>query len=116
MAPLLVELGVHPSCAAATSGLMVLFSSTNAVAAFAAAHRLDAVHAAMFGSICMVAACAGTFLIGKWVRRSGMASSLVLLLAAIIAVGAVATIVSSGRQAVREMLGPVDASAMVFCN
>lgn len=63
------ELGVHPQAASATSGLLVLFSASSAMLSFAAAGRLDLQYAAVFGTGCMVAAFAGTFVIGRAVRR-----------------------------------------------
>jgi uncharacterized membrane protein YfcA len=104
MAPLLLELGEHPSSAAATSGLMVLFSASTAALGFSLAGRLSLAHAAVFGGLCLVAALLGTLLIGGAVRRSGQASLLVLLLAGMIGLGALATATFSGCQAVADLV------------
>lgn len=74
---------------------MVLFSASTAVLAFAAAGRLPLGHAAVFGPACLAAAFAGTFVIGRAVRRTGRASLLVLLLAGIIGVGAAVTVAAA---------------------
>lgn len=116
MAPLLLELGAHPSAAAATSGLMVLFSASTAVLAFAAAGSLDLTYATVFGSSCMAAALLGTLLIGRAVRRSGRGSCLVLLLAAIMGLGAVATTAFSGRRAVLDLWHGTHLGMPPFCN
>ena len=113
--PSLPELGVHPQSASATSGLLVLFSASTAVLAFAAAGRLNLQYAAVFGSTCFVAAALGTFLIGRAVRRSGRASLLVLILAGIIAAGAVVTTAFSGVQAVRDLASGTHLSGGSFC-
>ena len=115
LARLPAELGVHPSSAAATSGLCVLFSASTALGAFAAAGRINLVYAAVFGTACLAAACLGTFLIGRAVRRSGLASSLVLLLAAVIGLGALATTVFSGRTAVLDLMHGASVSGPGFC-
>ena len=99
-----VELGVAPAAASATSTLMVLFSASTAVLAFAAAHRLNLQYGATFGCACLAAAAAGTFLIGRAVRRSGHASVLVLLLAGIIGVGAAVTLALSGGRIVLDLV------------
>lgn len=106
---------MHPQSASATSGLLVLFSASTAVLAFAAAGRLNLQYAAVFGSTCFVAAALGTFLIGRAVRRSGRASLLVLILAGIIAAGAVVTTAFSGVQAVRDLASGTHLSGGSFC-
>lgn len=49
MSPLLLELGVHPLVAAATSSLMVLFSASTAALAFAFDHLLNITYALVYG-------------------------------------------------------------------
>lgn len=82
---------MHPQAASATSGLMVLFSASSAVLAFAAAGRLPTQYALVFGAACLAAAFVGTAAVGRLVRRSGRASLLVLILAGVITTGAVVT-------------------------
>ena len=98
--PLLLELGVHPAAASATSALMVLFSASSAVVSFAAAGRLPGACAALLAPACLAAAAAGSLVIGGAVRRSGRASALVLILAGVIGLGAAATVAFAGRHAV----------------
>ncbi len=78
-----VELGVHPQASSATSGVMVLFSASVAAVSFAASGRLNVPYAALFGGACLAAAFLGVVVVGRLVKRSGRASLIVLLLAAI---------------------------------
>lgn len=105
LSPLFLELGAHPAAASATSGLLVLFSSSIAVLSFGAAGRLPLPWAAVFGPACLAAAFVGTFIVGRWVRRSGRASALVLLLACIMGAGAAVTAAVGGAAAVAALAG-----------
>ena len=116
IAPLLLELGAHPQAASATSALLVLFSASSAVISFAAAGRLNLPYAALFGCACLVSAAAGTFLIGRAVRRSGRASVLVVLLAGCVGAGALATLGYSGRRAVIDLMRGEHSAGGSFCN
>lgn len=49
VAPLLLELGLHPLVAAATSSLMVLFSASTAALAFGFQGALNVTYALIFG-------------------------------------------------------------------
>ena len=62
---------------------MVLFSASVAAVSFAASGRLNVPYAVLFGSACLVAAFLGVLVVGRLVKRSGRASLIVLLLAAI---------------------------------
>ena len=106
---------MHPQAASATSGLLVLFSASTAVLAFAAAGRLNVQYAAVFGCACLASAALGTFLIGRAVRRSGRASLLVLILAGIIAAGAVVTAAFSGVRAVADLAAGAHLGGGSFC-
>jgi hypothetical protein len=54
---------------AATSGTMVLFSSSTALVAFSASGRLNAQYAAVFSVASMIAAVLGSVVIGGWASR-----------------------------------------------
>ena len=49
VSPLLLELGLHPLVAAATSSLMVLFSASSAALSFAFDHLLNVQYALIYG-------------------------------------------------------------------
>ena len=69
--PLLLEFGVHPQAAAATSTLMVLFTSSSAALSFGFGHQLNLQFALTFGLCCMGASLAGVVLVQRVVKRSG---------------------------------------------
>ena len=69
--PLLLEFNIHPQAAAATSTLMVLFSSSSAALSFGFGHQLNLHFALIFGLCCMGASLAGVLLVQRMVKRSG---------------------------------------------
>ena len=71
MNPLLLEFKIHPQAAAATSTLMVLFSSSSAALSFGFGHQLNLHYAMVFGLCCMCASLAGVLLVQRLVKRSG---------------------------------------------
>ncbi|CAL8469952.1 g9494 [Coccomyxa elongata] len=102
--PLLLEFGTHPHVAAATSTLMVLFSSSSAALSFGFSHLLNAQFALVFGLCCMGASLMGVLLISRIVERSGKASIIVFLLALVIGTGATLTAAFGGRFAVQDLV------------
>ena len=72
--PLLLELNSHPQAAAATSTLMVLFSSSSAALSFGFGHQLNLHFALIFGLCCMGASFVGVLLVQRIVKRSGKVS------------------------------------------
>ena len=71
MNPLLLEFGLHPEAAAATSTLMVLFTSSSAALSFGFGHQLNLQFALIFGLCCMGASLVGVILVQRIVKRSG---------------------------------------------
>ena len=71
MNPLLLEFGIHPQAAAATSTLMVLFTSSSAALSFGFGHQLNLQFALVFGLCCMGASLAGVIVVQRIVQRSG---------------------------------------------
>ena len=69
--PLLLEFNIHPQAAAATSTLMVLFSSSSAALSFGFGHQLNLHFALIFGLCCMGASLVGVLLVQRVVSRSG---------------------------------------------
>jgi len=116
IAPLLIELGLHPLVAAATSSLMVLFSASTAALAFAFEHLLSTTYALVFGIGCFVSSLLGVWVVGRLVRRSGRASYVVIILAAIIALGAVLTGVFGGRKAILALESGRQIGFNSFCS
>jgi uncharacterized membrane protein YfcA len=100
--PLLLEIGIQPQVAAATSALMVLFSSSSATVAFAFDGRLDITLAAIFGSVCFLFGFLGVTTLSKVVKKRG-ASAVVFLLAGVMILGLVATVGFGGRRVWHEI-------------
>ena len=73
--PLMLELGVHPLVSAATSGLMVLFSSSMGALAFAFEGALNLQFALVFGLACCAASLVGVLVVARIVKRSGKVNS-----------------------------------------
>jgi len=94
--PLMLELGVHPQVTAATSAVMVLFSSSAASAQLLMMGRVNKEYAALFAAAAMVAALSGVTLTKRLVAATGRLSVIVLVLAAIICTGALLTAVFGG--------------------
>ena len=69
--PLLLDFGIHPQAAAATSTLMVLFTSSSAALSFGFSHQLNLQFALVFGLCCMAASLVGVILVQHVVERSG---------------------------------------------
>ena len=63
MNPLLLDFGIHPQAAAATSTLMVLFTSSSAALSFGFSHQLNLQFALVFGLCCMAASLVGVILV-----------------------------------------------------
>ncbi|KAG2441792.1 hypothetical protein HXX76_003404 [Chlamydomonas incerta] len=103
MGPLLLHLGVHPQVTAATSGAMVLFSSSTALLQFAIAGQLNAQYAAVFAAASVVASLAGTLVVAGLVRRSGRPSIVVLALAGVMALGLVSVAVFGLQRAAADL-------------
>eukprot|EP00198_Chlamydomonas_reinhardtii_P008511 XP_001697848.1 predicted protein [Chlamydomonas reinhardtii] len=114
MGPLLLHLGVHPQVTAATSGAMVLFSSSTALLQFALAGELNAQYAAVFAAASAVAALAGTLVVAGLVRRSGRPSIVVLALAGVMGLGLVSVAVFGLQRAAKD-LGAGDIGFSQLC-
>jgi uncharacterized membrane protein YfcA len=73
--PLLLEFGIHPHVAAATSTLMVLFSSSSAALSFGFSRLLNMQFALVFGLCCLGASIVGVLVVSRIVKRSGKVST-----------------------------------------
>ena len=72
--PLMLELGVHPLVSAATSSMMVLFSSSMGALAYAFDGALNLQFAFIFGAACCAASLVGVLVVARIVKRSGKVS------------------------------------------
>ena len=74
ISPLLLQLGVHPQVAAATSTFVVLLSTSVAALTFGLAGLLRAQPAALFGVCCFSASLIGVLCISSLIRRTNKVS------------------------------------------
>ncbi len=102
MGPLLLTLQVHPLATAATSTLMILFSSSAATLSFAVNGNINAEYAYIYGSCNFLSSFAGVFIIGRIVRKTGKSFVVVMLLALVMATGAMASAVFGGQESVHD--------------
>jgi hypothetical protein len=117
IAPLMMELGVHPQSAAATSTLVVLFSSTIASVTFGLYGRINLSYFAVYGPVCFVGGLLGVFILSGLVRRHNMASLITLLLGTLVVISAGLVAGFAGREAVEEVIdsGNIEAASS-FCS
>jgi uncharacterized membrane protein YfcA len=71
LVPLLLELGLLPQVAAATSVLIVLCSTSAAAISFGVAGELNIQFALLFGFLCLGASLVGLLFVGRYVQRTG---------------------------------------------
>ncbi|DBA90206.1 TPA: hypothetical protein ACH3X1_003508 [Trebouxia sp. C0004] len=102
MGPLLLTLQVHPLATAATSTLMILFSSSAATLSFAVNGNINAQYAYIYGPCNFLSSFAGVLIIGKIVRKTGKSFVLVMVLAWVMATGAMASAVFGGQESVHD--------------
>eukprot|EP00271_Cylindrocystis_brebissonii_P018132 TRINITY_DN499_c0_g1_i1.p1 TRINITY_DN499_c0_g1~~TRINITY_DN499_c0_g1_i1.p1 ORF type:complete len:371 (-),score=79.91 TRINITY_DN499_c0_g1_i1:1765-2877(-) len=86
--PLLLEMGMQAQATAATGALMVLFSSSMAVAQFGILHLVPLEFALVYGGICALAAFVGLVTVRVFIRRWGRSSIIILALALVIGTSA----------------------------
>lgn len=98
--PLLLTLQVHPLASAATSSLMILFLSSAATLSFAVNGYINAQYAYIYAPCNFLSSFAGVFMIGRIVRRTGKSFVVVMLLAWVMATGAIASAVFGCQESV----------------
>ena len=113
IAPLMIELGIHPQAAAATSTLIVLFSSTIATITFGLYGRLNLSYFAVYGPVAFVGGLFGVFVLSGIVRRWRMASVVTLALAAMVVVSAGLV---AGFALRRSIEAVVDGGGVIFAD
>ena len=104
LGPLLLSFGTHAKVAAATSNLMVLFSSSAAAIVYGLSGDLNLQISLIFGISCAAASLVGVFLISRAIDKSGKASIIVFLLSSIIAIGALMTGILGLRKAILDLI------------
>uniref|UniRef100_M8BHW6 Uncharacterized protein n=1 Tax=Aegilops tauschii TaxID=37682 RepID=M8BHW6_AEGTA len=87
--PVLLQIGIPPQTAAATSSFMVLFCASMSMVQFILLGMDGIGEASVYAGICFFASIAGVVLIERVVRKSGRVSMIVFLVTAIMALSTV---------------------------
>lgn len=103
VAPMMLELQVHPQTAAATSTLIVFFSSVTATITFILYGELNLSYFAVYGPVCLIGGLVGTFALSRVVRRWKMASLLTFLLSALVFISAGLVAGFAGRREAEQV-------------
>lgn len=116
MGPLLLYLQVPPAASAATSTLMILFSSSAATLSFAVDGQIHAGYAITYASLNFVSSFLGVFLIGRAVKRTGKSSTIVLLLAFMMAAGAFISAIFGEVESIQDIKNGRDLTFNTMCS
>uniref|UniRef100_A0A0A9HJK3 Uncharacterized protein n=1 Tax=Arundo donax TaxID=35708 RepID=A0A0A9HJK3_ARUDO len=87
--PVLLQIGIPPQTAAATSSFMVLFCASMSMVQFILLGMKGIGDASVYAGICFVASVVGAVVIERAIRKSGRVSLIVFLVAAIMALSTV---------------------------
>ncbi|KAL7537070.1 hypothetical protein ACHAWF_005648 [Thalassiosira exigua] len=93
LGPLMVMMGVDPSVSTATTGTMILLTSSTVATTFVASGSLPWVYALYFFGVCFLGAFAGKTRIDLYVKETGMSCILVGSLATIIGLATLGCVV-----------------------
>lgn len=103
MSPLLISLGVHPQVGAASTSVMVVFSSAAAVVQFGTQGLLNLQYGFICGVVSAVGSLLGVAVVGRWIARTGKSSIVILMLAGMVGIGGVLALVFGTLQAVEDL-------------
>ncbi|KNC56363.1 uncharacterized protein AMSG_02333 [Thecamonas trahens ATCC 50062] len=101
--PLLLELGMEPSASTATSGFMIMFTSSATVAQFVVLGQLALPYAAWFAGWGFVAALCGQYLLRAAVARTGTQSLIAFLVAGVIGLSTALLTYTGAVSVVKEL-------------
>ncbi|CAO2177964.1 unnamed protein product [Urochloa humidicola] len=87
--PVLLQIGINPQTAAATSSFMVLFCASMSMVQFILLGMKGIAEASVYAAICFVASVVGLVVIERAIRKSGRVSLIVFLVTAIMALSTV---------------------------
>ena len=89
LAPMLLSLGIQAQVASVTTTTIVVLSSSAALINFAITGMLNAQYAVVFGASAAVASLMGTIYIGKYIKRTGRVSLVVISLTVVMLAGVI---------------------------
>ncbi|GAQ85440.1 hypothetical protein KFL_002350150 [Klebsormidium nitens] len=101
--PWLLHLGVHPQVTVSTAVLMILFSSSAIALSLSFHNLLNHSYALVFAPIAFVASTIGVTVVGRFVRKSGRSSIIVIILTVLVAAGTGTTAVFGGLRSYEQM-------------
>lgn len=84
LGPLMIVMGVDPRVSSATNATMIVLTSSSVAIMFVTSGMVPWEYALYFFSICLVGAYVGKTVIDGYVKKTGMASILIFILASII--------------------------------
>jgi len=93
LGPLMLVMGIHPRVSSATTGTMIVLTSSSVAVLFVTSGLVPWEYAVYFFCICFLGAYIGKRYIDGYVKRSGKASILIFLLATIIALATIGCVV-----------------------
>lgn len=88
LGPLMLQLGVDARVSSATTGTMIVLTSSSAVIAFFAAGMVPYSYALVYSSICFLGAYFGKGFLDGIVKKYNLSALIILILASIIALAA----------------------------
>ena len=89
LGPLMLSIGIHPRVSSATTATMVVLTSSSVAILFVTAGLVPWSYAVYFFCVCFIGAYIGKKYIDGYVKKSGRASLLILILAIIIALATI---------------------------
>ncbi|KAG7393887.1 hypothetical protein PHYPSEUDO_000064 [Phytophthora pseudosyringae] len=108
--PLMIEMGIVPEVASATTALMVLYSSAAATAKFAVFNMIAWDWAFLLSALAFVVTAVSQVVILGFVRRTGRQSVIVLCIGATICIGAVLMTYQAIKSTIKHAGEPFDAN------
>jgi len=95
LGPLMLYMGIHPRVSSATTGTMIVLTSSSVAVLFVTFGLVPWQYAVYFFCICFLGALIGKTKIDGYVKKTGKASILIFLLATIIALATLGCVVSA---------------------
>lgn len=93
LGPLMLVMGIHPRVSTATTATMIVLTSSSVAVLFVTAGLVPWEYAVCFFCVCFSGALVGKTKIDRYVKKTGKASILILLLATIIALATLGAVI-----------------------
>ena len=86
LGPLMLVMGIHPRVSTATTGTMVVLTSSSVAVIYVTSGLVPWSYAVFYFGVCLIGALVGKSNIDGYIKKTGKASLLIFILATIIAV------------------------------